>query len=181
MGLFQVFKQVETFTVVFDVEMKELSEVFPQYANDPLEAAYYWLTRFLMLTISSDFRRFNRHNRSVKIALLHDRTGGNGYYDSTILRAFKSLTSDATFAGKEMFSTIAPLSWTNCILLQPADLVAFENFKQAEARLAERESRKSFKALLDMHNFGIHSKTVNKIALSKLREVIEKAQAKESP
>jgi hypothetical protein len=47
-GLFGIFKQVPTFTVVFDVQLKELCEIFPEYSSDPLEAAYYWLTRNLL-------------------------------------------------------------------------------------------------------------------------------------
>jgi hypothetical protein len=94
------------------------------------------------------------------------------------MTAFNSLINDPTYAGKDMFSTIAPLGWKDCILLQPADLVAFENFKQAEGRLEERESRKSYKALVDMHNFGIHSKTLNKESLLKLREIVDAARAR---
>lgn len=180
-GLFLIFKQVPTFTWVFDVQLKELCECFPEYAEDPLNAAYFWLTKFLMLSISRDFRNFNRSNRMLKITLFHDRTAGNCDYDATILRSFNSLINDPTFVGREMFSTIGPLSWKDCIPLQPADLLAFEGFKQAEAKLAERESRKSFKALLNMDNFGIHSKTLNKSANSRLREMIEAAAKNKHP
>jgi len=175
-GLFLIFKQVPTFTFVFDVQFNELCETFPEYADDPLGAAYFWLTKFLMLTISRDFKTFNPHNRVIKITLFHDRTSGNSDYDETILRSFNSLINDDTFTGREMFTTIAPLSWKDCVALQPADLLAFENFKQAQAKLEARDSRKSFKALLDMDNFGIHSKTLNKIAMEKLKEMIENAR-----
>lgn len=177
-GLFLVFKQVETFTVVFDVQLAELCEVFPEQTGDPLEAAYYWLTKFLMLTISNDFRKWNKANRQIRITLFHDRTGGDGAYDPVILKAFNSLKNDPTFSGRDIFATIAPLCWKNCILLQPADLVAFENFKQAEARLEKRASRRSFDALLDMKKFGIDSKTFGKPALVAFRELLEKAQTK---
>jgi len=87
--------------VVFDVQMKELCEIFPEYSEDPLEACYHWLTRFLILTISSDFRRFNPASKPLTITLFHDRTGGNGDYDPIILRAFNSLLNDQTFSGKK--------------------------------------------------------------------------------
>ena len=128
--------------------------------------------------ISADFRQFNPANKPLRIRLFHDRTGGNGDYDPTILRAFNSLLNDETFSGKNLFTTIAPLAKEDCVLLQPADLLAFENFKQAEAKLAERESRKSFKALFDFANFGIHSKTVNRESLEKLGELVRAARAK---
>jgi hypothetical protein len=177
-NLFKGFGFIPTFTVVFDVQMKELCEIFPEYAEHPLEASYHWLTRFLMLTIASDFQRHNPQNRPIKFTLFHDRTGGNGAYDPTILRAFNSLINDETFSGRGMFSTIAPLSWQDCVLLQLADLLAFENFKQAQARLDKRDSRKSFKALFDFQNFGIHSKTVNRRSLEALGELVSAARRK---
>jgi hypothetical protein len=176
-GLFGIFKRIRTFTVVFDVQLKELCEVFPEYSKDPLEAAYYWLTKAIMLTLSRDFRRLNRNHRKIDITLFHDRTGSDGKYDPTILQAFNEMLNDPTYKGEEMFSTIAPLPWERCILLQPADLVAFENFKQAEARLAARESRTSYKALLNMENFGIHSYMTDKPALIKLRDIVERARS----
>lgn len=179
-GLFEVFKQVSTFTVVYDVQLSELCEVFPEYSADRLEAAYYWLTRFLMLTISNDIRRYNKFGGHVEISLIHDRTGGNGKYDPTIRRAFDQMVNDQTFHGREMFTTIAPMSWEKCIPLQPADLVAFETLKQAQARLEYRTSRRSFKALLDMGNFGIHSKTFNKSALTEFKKLLDGVRARKS-
>lgn len=79
------------------------------------------------------------------------------------------------FPYKDCFSTIEPLGWQDCIALQPADLLAFECFKEAEARLAGRDSRRSFKALLDTYPFGIHSKTFQKCALVEYRKKIEEA------
>lgn len=173
LGLFQVFRQVSTFTVAFDTQMDEICEVFPEVA-DRLEAAYYWLTRFAMLQIGSDCGAGNRYT------LFHERTGGNGKYDPTILRAFNQLKSDPTFRYRDSFVTIAPVGWEDCIALQPVDLVAFECYKQAEARLAARKSRRSFTALLNLDAFGIHSKTVNKAALVRLKEMVESAKARQS-
>lgn len=177
-GLFQVFRRVSTFTVVYDVQMDELCEVFPNAENDRLEAAYYWLTRFLLIQIGKDLDGTPKNGSAVKFTLFHDRTGGDGKYDPTILRAFNSLINDPTFSHREKFTTIAPLGWQDCIALQPADLVAFECYKQAEARLAARKSRKSFSALLDMRAFGIHSKTVNMESLKRLKELVDAAQQK---
>lgn len=180
-GLFLVLKQVTTFTVVYDTQLSELCEVFPEYRADRLEAAYYWFTRFLMLTISSDFRRFNKRGGPISISLIHDRTGGNGSYDPTILRAFNTMVNDETFKGREMFTTVAPMPWEKCVALQPADLVAFETFKQAQARLEARQSRKSFDALLNLGSFGIHSKTLNKEALTRFKELLDGARARQEP
>ncbi len=174
-SLFLTFKQVPTFTVAFDVQLDELCEIFPEWSSDRLEAGYELLTTFLILVIGRDFEQFRRQgtNKVVKINLFHDRTGGKGSYDPAIERAFKRLMNDTTFAHREKFTSISPRSWLDCVALQPADLVAFECLKEAQARLATRGSRKSILALLDMSNFGIHSKTFNKDALKKFREMID--------
>lgn len=177
-GLFEVFKQVTTFSVVYDVQLNELCEIFPEYSADRLEAAYFWLIRFLMITISKDFRRHNVHDGHVEISLIHDRTGGDGKYDPTILRAFNQMISDVTFQGREVFTGIKSLSWDQCVALQPADLVAFETFKQAQAKLAARSSRKSFDALLNMEVFGIHSKTLGRPALIEFKKLLDGIRVK---
>jgi hypothetical protein len=176
LGLFQVFSQVPTFTVVYDVQVDELCgvfcEAFPDMAKDRLEATYHWLTTFMLIQIGKDLNGTTKNGSAIRFKLFHDQTGGNGRYDPTILRAFNKLMNDKTFSHREKFTKIAPLRWQDCIALQPADLVAFECFKQAEARLEARKSRKSFDALLNLGSFGIHSKTVNKEALEHLRELL---------
>jgi hypothetical protein len=176
LSLFGLFKQFPSHTVVFDVQLDEICEVFPEWGADRLKAAYYLLTLFLMNQVRDDFAKLS-HDEHVRITLFHDRTGGNGEYDPTILRAFNSQVNDPNFAHAEYFTTIAPLSWENCVALQPADLVAFECFKEADARIQARDSRKSYKALLDMETFGIHSMTMGKPAILRLREVLEKSDS----
>jgi hypothetical protein len=77
---------------------------------------------------------------------------------------------DKEFEYSQYFTTIAPLSWEDCIALQPADLVAFESCKYAE-RIAK--PRKSWTALLDLPQFGIHVKNFSKEALQKMRDHME--------
>lgn len=173
LGLFGIFKQIPLHTDVFDVQLDDVCEVFPEWKDDRLETAYRILIPFLLVMIGQDFYANGKHNTPAKITLFHDRTAGDGKYDPTILRAFNKHITDPTFRHRDYFTTIAALSWERCLALQPADLVAFECFKVAEARLEARTFRKSFKALLDMEAFGIHSKTINKTALQKFRGLIE--------
>jgi hypothetical protein len=173
LGLFGIFKQTPVHTVVFDVQLDEVCEVFPEWSKDRMETAYNVLTGFLMYMIGEDFEKIPRdpsYHKEAKIALFHDRTGGNGKYDPGILRVFNQQMNDPNFPHRKWFTTIAPMSWEDCIALQPADLIAFECFKEAEARIAARKSRKSFRALLDMKAFGIHSKGFDKESLVKMRQ-----------
>lgn len=171
--LFGLFKQFPSHTAAFDMQLDDVCEVFPEWARDRLDAAYGLLTLFLMNLIGEDFAKFYKGGSTPKITLFHDRTASNGKYDPTILRSFDQQLNDPDFAYKEIFTTIASLAWQQSVALQPADLVAFECFKEAEARLAARKSRKSFTALLDMEAFGIHYRKFPKKALQKLCEALE--------
>jgi hypothetical protein len=181
-GLFTVFKYFPCHTAAFDMQLDEMCEVFPEWTKDRLEAAYGLLTIFLMQQLGADFTKFAQGTSGHAITLFHDRTGGNsksgkGKYDPTILKAFNRMIADPDFAYSHLFTTIAPMSWENCVPLQPADLVAFECYKFAEAKLAPREVRRSFTALVGTDAFGIHYQNFPRNALVKMREQIE-AQGK---
>lgn len=173
-GLFGILKRSGTgfHAVAYVIELDDLCDVFPEFAKDRLEAAYAILPKFVMNTLGDDYRTMAQ-GRPAKITLFHDRTGGDGKYDPMILRSFNSQMSDPNFHFKEFFNTITAWGWEDCIALQPADLVAFECFKEAEAKLEARKSRRSFKALLDMEAFGIHVKSFTKTAIHRFREHIE--------
>ena len=181
LGLFEIFRRIPFHTVVFNTQLDELCEVFPEWANDRLDAAYGLLTTFNLYLIAQEFTAFARNGRTPRITLFHDRTAADGRYDPTILKAFNRQISKPDFPYRDYFTTIAPLRWDQCIALQPADLVAFECFKQAQAKLDGREPRRSFKALLNMENFGIHSKTFPKSGLLKLRKEMIKAGLEITP
>jgi len=179
LGLFGILKRSTGgyHSVAYDVHLDELCEVFPEWAGDRMETAYAVLPKFVTWTLGEDFRNMSKGGRT-KITLFHDRTGGDGKYDPTVLKAFNSQMNDPDFPYKDYFTTIAPLKWEDCIALQPADLVAFECMKQAKAKLEAKRMRKSFTALLDMDSFGIHTKSFTKDILEKLRELMEnKGQA----
>lgn len=179
-GLFQIFRQIHTFTVVYDVRIDDVCEVFPEYAKDRLGATYFWLTTFMLIQIGKDLNGTPKNGSAIRFTLFHDRTSGDGSYNPTILRAFNRLKNDQTFSHREKFTTIAPLGWEDCIALQPADLVAFECYKQAEARMESRKSRRSFEELLNMGTFGIHSKTVDLDALKELKRIVDAAEERKA-
>ncbi len=173
--LFGLLKNFPSHTVVFDIQLNDLCTVFPEWAKDRMEAAYYLLTGFLMVQIANDFKKLSQ-GAPVKITLFHDWTGGNGKYNPVILRSFTQKMNDVTFEERGYFTTIAPLQWQDSVALQPADLVAFECFKEATARLEARKSRRAYKALIDMEAFGIHSMSFNPRAIRALRARMEEQQ-----
>ena len=88
-------------SVAYDVQLDDLCEVFPEWAGDRLETAYAVLPKFITYTLGDDFKGFSKGGR-VKIALFHDRTGGNGKYDPTILRSFNNQMLDSDFPYKDL-------------------------------------------------------------------------------
>ncbi len=173
LDLFRIFKRVPVHVVALDMNLDDLCEVFPEWAYDRLKAAYFTLTRVLLNTIGEDYAGMSSH-RPVKITLFHDQTAA-GKYDPTILRVFNHTMLESDFRYKDYFTTIAPLTWQDCIALQPADLVAFEFMKDAEAREAGRKGRKSLTALLEMDSFGIHSKTFTRSGMENVRRAYERS------
>jgi len=177
-GLFSVIKRSKGMhAVAYTIELDDLCAVFPEWADDRLKAAYGLLPRFVMYTVGEDLYNFGK-GRPARVTLFHDRTGGDGKYDPTILRGFNTQMNGPEFRYKDYFTTIAPLAWQDCVALQPADLVAFESFKKAEAEIEDRKHRKSFQALVEMDAFGIHIKSFNKGILQDLRSRMETDKAK---
>jgi hypothetical protein len=164
-------------SVAYSIELDDLCEVFPGWADDRLKAAYGLLPRFVMYTVGKDLYDLGKGS-PAKVTLFHDRTGGDGKHDPTILRAFNTQMNGAGFRYKDYFTTIAPLAWEDCVPLQPADLVAFEYLKKVEAEMEARKHRKSFQALIDMEAFGIHLKTFNKEILTNMRLRMDADNAK---
>jgi hypothetical protein len=173
--LFELFKEFPSHTVVFDTQLDDLCDIFPEWRTDRLEAAYFLLTGFMMHQVALDFVK-RAKDVPAKITLFHDRTGGDGKYDPTILRSFNQQVNDPAFEHRRYFTTITPLQWKHSVALQPADLVAFECFKEAEARSAARTSRRSYTSLIKMGSFGIHSMTLGRKAIVALRARMEEQQ-----
>ncbi|MGB6480781.1 MAG: hypothetical protein WBF15_16935, partial [Candidatus Sulfotelmatobacter sp.] len=118
--------------------------------------------------IGDDFMNLGQGS-PARVTLFHDRTA-NGQYDGTILKAFNHQLMNEKFEHSKYFTTIAPLGWEDCLALQPADLVAFESCKYAERTT---KPRKSWTALLDLPQFGIHVKNFSKEALQEMRNDFE--------
>lgn len=157
LGLFGIFKRFRLQSIGYVTQIDDLNEVFDDWPDDPLKTAYTVLTKFTVSMISHDCSGL----RSPKITLFHDYTA-DGRYDTAILNAFMQIRNDPNFRFASYFTTIAPLSWEDCVPLQPADLVAFEVFKEAEAQERARKSRKSLEALIKLETFGIHVKNFKK-------------------
>ncbi|MFZ0868340.1 MAG: hypothetical protein WA182_21685 [Candidatus Sulfotelmatobacter sp.] len=177
-GLLGIFKRIPLHTVALDANLDDLCEVFPEATADRLKAAYFIMTVALIQSLAEDYFGMS-HGRPVKITLFHERTAK---YDSTILQAFNRTVLAPNFVPyRSYFTTITPVSWENCIALQPADLLAFEAFKESEGREEARQIRKSLGALMKMEDFGIHSRRFPKAGMQELKKEMERDGTKIVP
>jgi hypothetical protein len=97
-----------------------------------------------------------RYFPSERIALVHDHCP----YDAILADSFSSMKGDSGFEHREMFTTITAETWRDCAPLQPADLLAYENLKEAELKSAGKRRRKTLELLLDLDSFGGRAKNI---------------------
>jgi hypothetical protein len=164
-GLLDILKRsARTNTIAYDTNLADVCEVFAEANKDRLQAAYSILTKLLISSIGHDQGALDP---TGKITLFHDHCD----YDNTILQSFKQMTEDPAFAHRQYFTSISSLSWEDCIALQPADLVAYEVFKETERRLTkpERGTSKALLAMLDLPAFGIRSRTLDRKTLFEIK------------
>jgi hypothetical protein len=156
-SLMNVFMQHPTHTIAYTINLQELAEEVPSPEPDVMGFAYGLLLKYLMLEIGQFIGRSQRY-RDARVTLIHDRCD----YDAVLLDNFNSMVNDPTFSYRSSFSTIASMGWQDCPLLQPADLIAYENLKEAERRPAGRLRRKSLEALLDLDSFGAKARGLSR-------------------
>jgi hypothetical protein len=78
------------------------------------------------------------------------------------------MRNDPTFKCADNFSSLVPMRWQDCLLLEPADLIAYENFKEADGRKSDRRRRKSLELLLDLKSFGGTAKKIDQDTLAEI-------------
>lgn len=150
--------------VSYSVNLRELVHEIPETKADPKGFAYVLLLHFLLPEIWDLLKNENHLQPSDRVALIHDRCE----YDAALLDAFNQMKDDDGFEHRDRFTTIAPMGWEECIPLQPADLLAYENLREAELKSAGKKRRKTLELLLDLNTFGGCAKGINAEILRKL-------------
>jgi len=169
--LLKVFAKHETLALSYTMPRESFVQFFPECTIDPIGPCYSLLLKYLMLEMVKridDTKKISRV-KPLRIVISHDRSP----YDGTLLKSFNSMIDDPTLTYREMFSTIAPRSSKDCIPLQAADLLAYENFKESEANIVGRKRRKTLELLLMMNSFGGRARTFKPYGIRKLREVMD--------
>jgi len=145
--------------------MQALVDEIPETKPNPRGFAYVLLLNHLMTAMGGTLDLYPKD----QIALIHDRCG----FDAALSEAFNHAKNDQTFKYRERFTTIDSMSWEECIHLQPADFLAYENFREAERRTTKRPRSKALELLLDLDSFRGRAIGFEREALRELRTVVD--------
>lgn len=158
------------------IELQRLTRLIPETKDDPIGFANSLLLKFLMDEIGDDFSKANNGDVSrLKVALIHDR----GSYNGVLQEAFQAQLKEPLFKYPSLFTTLAPMGWDDCIPLQPADLLASENFKETLRHVSQsekdrnRDRRIPLKELLNSPSFGGFGKCLGEDAILELRRLMD--------
>lgn len=149
-GLLNVFRRHNTAIISYTLDLRHVAEEMPGADKKPEAIAYILFLQKIMIWIGERIFTDKKY-AGERIALIHDRTT---HHDSVLLDAFNAMKNDEAFVHRDRFTAIAPMGWENCVLLQPADLIAYENFKIIERKRAGSKRRKIMELLLDLNSVG---------------------------
>jgi hypothetical protein len=155
----------------YTVNLKELVEEIPETKPHPRRFAYVILLNHLMIEIGDRMTARKEFATNDRIALIHDRCE----YDAALLEMFEHVKTDPSFKYGQYFTTIAPMGWEECVPLQPADLLAYENFKEAEREIVtkKRNRRKTLELLLDLGSFGGRGSRLGRPWLKEYKKIVD--------
>jgi hypothetical protein len=165
--ILKIFRRHQVDTIALSVNLDDFDKYFPEArkeAKPDFETFLYGMTTKFLIGRIAD--RHCAKNPANKIALIHDGC----QYSGVMFDAFNQQKQDPFFEYKDCFTTFAASDWKNCVLLQPADLVAYENFKDAMRKINSRDRRISYEMLIDLDAFSGRAQSMDKEAIIKLRE-----------
>lgn len=138
-------------SIGYSIRLKNLVEDLPETAPDPRGFAYALLLRVVMEELGKSMDEANHGDISpIKLPLIHERC----VYDAVLLRSFNDLIGDPSFKYSTLFPSLIPMGWEDCPFLQPADFMAYENFKEDERHITGRQRRYPLLKLLSGDAFG---------------------------
>jgi hypothetical protein len=150
--LIKVFQDYPLAVSSYTLNLKDLIAEFPEAKDDSYGATalaqiilFTHIVVFIADKVLSDPRYVDD-----QITLIHDRSD----YNAVLAEAFKHLKNDESFIHRDRFTTISPMGWETCVPLQPADLIAYENFKIVEREAAGVKRRKSMELILNLDSFA---------------------------
>jgi len=168
--ILEIFKDHLFHTNSYSINLTELVKEIPETKTNPKGFAYVLLLHNLMLELC---RGVLAKHKDAIMGLTHDHCE----YDAALLEAFNQMLDDPAFKCRDRFTSITPARWQQCIPLQPADLIAYENYKEALRRkeMSRRKRRTTLRLILD-HNpksIGGNLQSFNRASLQHFKTVFD--------
>jgi hypothetical protein len=166
----KIFTEHKFHTNAYSLDLKHLQEEIPETKTNPKGFAYVFLLHHLMLEMCDGVLR--KHKNAI-MGMTHDHCD----CDSALLEAFNQMIDDPAFKCRERFTTLVPARWQHCIPLQPADLIAYENYKETLRRkqMSSRPRRTPLRLILDADPpcIGGNLKCFNRESLSVFKQIMD--------
>ena len=174
--LTEVFKRNPVHIHGWDMPLQILVEEIPETRPNPIGFAYVVLLGELMQQIGETTLSLPNYRQDL-ISLYHDACK----HDASLLEWFDLLLKDKSFRFGRRYVSITPEHWQSCVRLQPADLVAYENFKEGmrfhvkESKEAKRNRmRKSLEALINLDSISGRARAYTREMIQALKEKLDK-------
>ena len=143
-----------------------LVQEFPETAPNPIGFAYITLLTHMMDRIGDTTLSIYKED---VISLHHDRCD----YDAVLQEQFMGLVAeDSNFKHRTRFASLTSETWQDCLLLQPADLIAYENFKESMRVHSNRDRRGSLAAIIDLDAVSGRSKGFTQQGIREMKSII---------
>ena len=151
----------------WNMPLQLLVQEFPETAPNPIGFAYITLLTHMMEQIGDT--TLSIYKKEV-ISLHHDRCD----YDAVLQEQFMGLVAeDSTFKYRNRFASLTSETWEDCLLLQPADLIAYENFKESMRAHTNRDRRGSLAAIVELDAVSGRSRGFTQKGIREMKSIIE--------
>lgn len=160
-----IFQRHPVAITSYGVNIIDVKEVFPEASKKAHNLAHAILLAHIMKYLSDKVLSDDRWPEE-RLVFTHDR----GDYDAVLLDTFNDEKENRLLKHREKFLKIVPMSWQDCVLLQPADFIAYESFKAIERELNGHDRRKSLELILELDSVGGRSAKIQKLGLQQLRK-----------
>jgi hypothetical protein len=170
--LTDVFKRHPVHIHAWEMPLDVLVEEIPETKPNPIGFAYCVLLGDVMKQIGE--KTLTLYKQDV-IQIHHDHCK----YDTSLLEWFNLLLNDDKFAFRHRFVSITPQRWDVCVPLQPADLVAYENFKEGMRHVkGSKESKRgrmrlSLEALINLDSISGRAVALTRDGIRELKKTLD--------
>jgi len=150
---------------------QDLAEVFPEAKTQERIEQLAHVVLFMYIVTYFDSRLLGDPRYVTdRIAFIHDETPHKGVLSDT----FEGLKNDVGVKNRDRLAWIQCKGWKEEVLLQAADLIAYENFKVIERKQAGAEMRIPMKRILLSSRFAGRNAMVTKDTLQEFRDKADK-------